>query len=80
MRIYRISDSGERLTGENAKWDPTKEAFPTKFEYEAYKITGSNPRAQWTRPESWSSRNYLAPLPPEEINKNYGLTQNPGWF
>lgn len=80
MRIYRIDDAGNRLEGEAAKWDPNKEAFPTRFEYEAYEITGSNPRFQWSNPGSWSTKNYLAPLPPEEINKNYGLTQNPGWF
>ncbi len=80
MRIYRIDSAGNRLVGNDAKWDPEKEAFPTQFEYEAYNIVGGYPRFQWTHPENWSPRNYLAPLPPDEINKNYGLTQNPGWF
>ena len=29
--------------------------------------------------ERWSDRYYLLPLPVEEINKGYGLVQNPGW-
>lgn len=29
--------------------------------------------------ERWSDRYYLLPLPVKEINKGYGLVQNPGW-
>lgn len=28
---------------------------------------------------TWDSRWFLAPIPQNEINKNYGMTQNPGW-
>ncbi len=28
---------------------------------------------------NWSTKWYLSAFPPTEINKNYGLTQNPGW-
>ena len=28
---------------------------------------------------NWDSRWYLSPIPQNEINKNYGMTQNPGW-
>lgn len=29
--------------------------------------------------QRWSDKYYLLPIPTEEINKNYGLVQNPGW-
>lgn len=28
---------------------------------------------------SWSNKYYLQPFPNDEVNKDYGLTQNPGW-
>lgn len=28
---------------------------------------------------NWSDKYYLSPFPLDEINKNYGLVQNPGW-
>ena len=28
---------------------------------------------------NWDSKWYLSPIPQTEINKNYGMTQNPGW-
>ena len=34
------------------------------------------PRKWYT---SWDTKWYLAPIPALEINKNYGMTQNPGW-
>ena len=78
MRIYWIDANGERV---ERKWNPDTEAFPTRFEYEAYEISEKtgNPRFVWKHPENWSNKWILAPLPPDEINKNYGLTQNPGW-
>jgi hypothetical protein len=78
MRIYRIDESGNRL---EQKWDAERESFPVRFEYIPYEIIekSGNPRAVWSHPSGWSPRLYLAPLPPDEINKNYGLTQNPGW-
>jgi hypothetical protein len=79
MRVYRIDDAGNRV---ERKWEPETEAFPARFEYVPYEIIekSGNPRAVWTYPENWSPKLYLAPLPPDEINKNYGLTQNPGWI
>lgn len=78
MRIYWIDDNGNRV---ERKWNPDTEAFPTKFEYVPYEIgeKSGNPRFVWKHPETWSNKWILAPLPPDEINKNYGLTQNPGW-
>jgi hypothetical protein len=34
------------------------------------------PRSWYT---SWDTKWYLAPIPALEINKAYGMTQNPGW-
>lgn len=78
MRIYWIDADGNRV---ERKWNPDTEAFPTRFEYVPYEISekSGNPRFVWKHPENWSNKWILAPLPPDEINKNYGLTQNPGW-
>lgn len=77
MHIYRLDDNGNRVTKAWSK--DSGEPFPTKFEYEEYEIQGANPRFVWSNPDRWSNKWILAPLPPDEINKNYGLTQNPGW-
>ena len=78
MHIYRLNDNNERVL---EPWSTESgEPFPTKFEYEEYYIEGGNPRYVWSEPDRWSNKWILAPLPPDEINKNYGLTQNPGWY
>lgn len=78
MHIYRLNDNNERVL---EPWSSESgEPFPTKFEYEEYEIQGGNPRFVWNDPGRWSNKWILAPLPPDEINKNYGLTQNPGWY
>lgn len=33
----------------------------------------------WQKPGGFSSKWYLSAFPSDEINKNYGLQQNPGW-
>lgn len=35
------------------------------------------PNRMWV--ERWTDRFYLLPIPVSEINKKYGLIQNPGW-
>ena len=90
IRIWRLDDAGNRMEAEDAdgndidtSWDrDSGEPFPTKFEYEVYDINGETayPRFVWDHPENWSNKWILSPLPPSEINKNYGLTQNPGWY
>lgn len=78
MNIYRLNDNNERV---EKPWSADSgEPFPTKFEYVPFEIQGANPRFVWSNPERWSNKWILAPLPPDEINKNYGLTQNPGWY
>ncbi len=77
LKIYRLDDQNKRVEKSWSK--DSGEPFPTKFEYVEYKIAGGNPRFVWNNPGRWSNKWILAPLPPNEINKNYGLTQNPGW-
>jgi hypothetical protein len=45
------------------------------FSYERFRI---NPR-YWQKPGNWSPKWYMSALPPKEIQKDYGLVQNPGW-
>lgn len=48
---------------------------PTEFTYEIFQLSNVS-RAWWT---NFSPKWYLTAFPPKEINKDYGLTQNPGW-
>lgn len=48
-------------------------AAPSKFTYKPYKM------ADRVWKNNWDSKWFLAPVPYEEINKDYGMTQNPGW-
>lgn len=76
LHIYRLDDKGNRVLKAWSK--DSGEPFPTKFEYVPFDIK-ENPRFVWADESRWSNKWILAPLPPDEINKNYGLTQNPGW-
>ena len=46
---------------------------PTEFTFKVYEL----PDRAWVR--SFDTKWYLAPIPQTEIDKNYGMTQNPGW-
>lgn len=46
---------------------------PTQFSFE---VTELGDRYWRT---TWDTKWYLAPIPQTEINKGYGMTQNPGW-
>ena len=48
---------------------------------ETFRYERTNDVKQPTRGwvERWSNRYYLLPLAVDEINKKYGLVQNPGW-
>lgn len=76
LRIYRIDpDTGERMETQWYGGDKTK-PYPTHFEYEKYEL--SNPvRYWWTN--GFDPKWYLSPFPLTEVNKGYGLVQNPGW-
>ena len=71
---------------ENAdSWESTCRAFcdARRIPFSAYQVRvdrkGKGLEAA-AREERWSNKWLLVPLPPDEINKNYGLTQNPGWY
>ncbi len=68
IKIYRKDGGGKLAEGE---------AYPTNFRYETYVFT-NNARAWWNE-GFFTPKWYLQALPIPEINKEYGLTQNPGW-
>ena len=60
------------LKGLTSNGDKQREATVFTFaEKDAY------PQRSWRT--DWDTKWYLAPIPAVEINKNYGMTQNPGW-
>ena len=75
IRIYRLDENGKRMEGDDLLWDPST-PWP-KFEYEKPQISiGSR---AWWREGYWTNKWYLDPVSRIEIQKGYGLTQNPGW-
>lgn len=71
VRHNRQSDFTKTLYGLRSKGnDLTK---PTSFTFEKVELS---PR-YWA--QNWDTRWYLAPVPQDEINKKYGMKQNPGW-
>ena len=75
IRIYRLDANGNRLTDGDQQWDPTT-PWP-KFEYEKPEIIVGH--RVWWDPGYWTNKWYLDPVSRIEIQKGYGLTQNPGW-
>lgn len=90
LRIYRLvknsSGSWERSTEQwylkyfNSK-TPVPETDPnyyepSHFDYERFEITTGS-RVWWK--DGFDPKWYLQPFPLSEINKGYGLVQNPGW-
>ncbi len=75
IRVWRLDEKGERITDVDASWDPGT-PWP-KFEYEKPAIT--NGARKWWEPGGWSDKWYLDPVSRKEIQKGYGLSQNPGW-
>lgn len=84
IRIYRMLEgqrcedqwyNGDRNT---YKDDPSNPRFyqPNHFEYEKFPIT-TGARIWWT--QGFDPKWYLQPFPITEVNKGYGLYQNPGW-
>lgn len=75
IRIYRLDANGNRLTEGDQRWNPG-DPWP-KFEYEKPEITIGHRR--WWEPGYWTNKWYLDPVSRIEVQKKYGLTQNPGW-
>ena len=74
IRIYRLDSAGKRMTGDTQY--KAGESWP-KFEYEKPEISIGHRR--WWDPGYWTNKWYLDPVSRIEIQKGYGLTQNPGW-
>ena len=75
IRIYCLDASGKRLTEGDQQY---KEGNPwPKFEYEKPEIAVGHRR--WWDAGYWTNKWYLDPVSRIEIQKGYGLTQNPGW-
>ena len=75
IRIYRLDENCNRLTEGDQRWDPST-PWP-KFEYEKPQIV--NGARRWWDPGYWTNKWYLDPVSRIEVQKGYGLTQNPGW-
>ena len=75
INVYRLDENGQRMTGADCRWDPST-PWP-KFEYEKVRISVGARR--WWDEGYWTNKWYLDPVSRIEIQKGYGLTQNPGW-
>ena len=75
IKIYRLDDEGHRLTDGDQSWVQGTD-WP-KFEYEKPEITVGHRR--WWDAGYWTNKWYLDPVSRIEVQKGYGLTQNPGW-
>ena len=75
IRVYRLDANGNRLIDGDQTWDSST-PWP-KFEYEKPAIT-DGARAWW-KDGFWTNKWYLDPVSRKEVQKGYGLTQNPGW-
>jgi hypothetical protein len=77
LRIYRLDDNGNRIETAWYNGDRTSGApMPVHFDYEIFEIS-SPVRYWWTN--GFDPKWYLSPFPLTEVNKGYGLVQNPGW-
>jgi hypothetical protein len=74
IRIYRLDSAGNRMEGDTQY--KAGEPWP-KFEYEKPEIVVGH--RVWWDPGYWTNKWYLDPVSRIEIQKGYGLTQNPGW-
>lgn len=75
MVVYRLDANGNRMTEGDTRLNEG-EPWP-KFEYERPVIV--NGARRWWVPGYWTNKWYLDPVSRIEIQKGYGLTQNPGW-
>ena len=75
IRIYCLDATGNRLTDGDNQYK-SGDPWP-KFEYEKPEIVVGHRR--WWDAGYWTNKWYLDPVSRIEIQKGYGLTQNPGW-
>lgn len=78
LLIYRLDENGKEI--EKAWTDGDKKQGakqPTHFKYVKFELSRPSSRMWWEN--GFDSKWFLAPFPQTEINKGYGLIQNPGW-
>ncbi|MDR1723901.1 MAG: RagB/SusD family nutrient uptake outer membrane protein [Tannerella sp.] len=75
LHTYRKTADGQKDTRSDTQLQPG-ESWPD-FIYDKVQITAGARR--WWEPGFWTNKWFLSPLARKEINKGYGLTQNPGW-
>jgi len=68
---------GIRILRKDGKDEPQGEGDYPELKYEKYPI--SEYKRAWWEPGFWSNKWFLSAFPRNEINKDHGLTQNPGW-
>ncbi len=77
LLIHRLDEDGNNY---DYSWYGQREYQtmhqPTHFSYEKFEIT--SPVRYWWK-YGFDAKWYLSPIPQTEINKDYGLIQNPGW-
>ncbi|MDE6379891.1 MAG: RagB/SusD family nutrient uptake outer membrane protein [Muribaculaceae bacterium] len=85
MATYRmIKNAQNQWVRRNAPWFGDDKdggmAEPARFEYEFFELQQGK-RVLWGQdPNSLEVKKwFMMPFPQDEINKNYGLIQNPGW-
>lgn len=71
VRRDRQQDFTKQLYGLRSRGNDLN--HPTSFTFEKVKLD----TRYWVN--SWDTKWYLTPIPQNEINKKYGMTQNPGW-
>ena len=86
LEQYRMIQRGTVFESRHFAWvgsDRDNDASSTQplFFYSIIKTITGNSRYLWNKdPKSNEAKKWLLdPLPQAEINKNYGLVQNPGW-
>lgn len=77
LLIYRLDANGKRV---ETKWrdgdQKTGAPQPTHFDYEKTEL---KTKRVWWGQSTFDAKWYLSPFPNTEVNKGYGLVQNPGW-
>jgi len=71
VRHNRKEDFTKTLYGLSSKGNDLNN--PTAFTFEKIVLS----ERYWQK--NWDTKWYMAPIPQNEINKKYGMTQNPGW-
>lgn len=71
VRWGRADDFKKQLYGLQSKGNDAN--APSTFTFKKVEISNR----YWVN--DWNTKWYLSPIPQSEVNKNYGMTQNPGW-